>query len=489
MTLKRSALLDSVALQPHQQRLSDEAAKGPLRKLLMWNMGSGKSLGSLGAAESHGEPYSVIVPAALRSNYHAEREKFTDEETPADVMSYSELALGKRPQYPDSLVFDEAQRLRNQGSASTQAALDMANQARQVVLLSGTPVVNHPSELATPLSMLTGKRVTPEEFSKRYVKTRSIRPSFLQRLRGISPGEEEDITRQGELKSLLEGKVDYYSPDRPVVPVKQEEHEVEMGPEQGSLYQAMWGKLPFYMRWKLKHDFPLSSQELVKMRSFMSGPRMVSLSTLPFQKERDPLKAYEQSPKLQKAMGLLKDQLADPRKKALVFANYIDAGLTPYSAALTREGIPNAVFHGGLDDKSRQELVDNYNQGKIRVALIGPSGTEGLSFKGTALAQLLDPAWNSTRGHQAEGRGLRYDSHLDVPEDLKNVTVQRFISKLPPTLMGRLAQRIGLSGSVGRPAADDYLRNISARKDRLNKKFLDLLKQVGSQGKTTTSSV
>jgi hypothetical protein len=104
---KAAGLLDDVQLQPHQQRVFDESSQHPTRKLLNWGLGSGKSLGSLAAAEAYGQPYTAIVPAALRPTYIAERKKFTDQSTPAQVMSYSELARGKDVQYPDSLVFDE----------------------------------------------------------------------------------------------------------------------------------------------------------------------------------------------------------------------------------------------------------------------------------------------------------------------------------------------------------------------------------------------
>ena len=107
MSEKISSILDSVNLQPHQQRIADEVEDGPVRKLLYWGLGSGKSLGSLAAAENLGEPYTVIVPAALRENYKAEQQKFTDKAVPSQILSYSELARGKEPIYPDSLVFDE----------------------------------------------------------------------------------------------------------------------------------------------------------------------------------------------------------------------------------------------------------------------------------------------------------------------------------------------------------------------------------------------
>lgn len=484
MSEKISSILDSVNLQPHQQRIADEVEDGPVRKLLYWGLGSGKSLGSLAAAENLGEPYTVIVPAALRENYKAEQQKFTDKAVPSQILSYSELARGKEPIYPDSLVFDEAHRLRNQEGAASRKAKELANKAKQVVLLTGTPTTNRPGDMASLVSMMTGEPMDADSFEKRYIKKQTVTPTFLQKLMyGVTPGEELVPIHKQELKELLKGKVDYYSPEKPVVPVNREDHVVEMSPQQTRLYNAMWHRLPFVTRWKIAKDFPLSNEELMKMRNFLSGPRQVSLSTMPFLKNKNPYTAFTQSPKLQKAVELLKDKLKDERTKALVFSNFIDAGLTPYSAALEKEQIPHALFYGGLNDAQRKQLIDDYNNNKLRVALIGPAGMEGLSFKGTQLIQKLDDHFHAVRPRQAEGRALRFDSHDNLPDDLKNVLVQRFVSRLPATYLSRLKARL-----LGRQpdlvkATDDHLEMMSRRKEKLNENFLQLLREVGSQGK------
>lgn len=183
------------------------------------------------------------------------------------------------------------------------------------------------------------------------------------------------------------------------------------------------------------------------------------------------------------ASAIWQATLKDPRAKGLVFSNFIDAGLTPYQAALQKAKIPSAVFHGGLNDAARKRLVDDYNSNKLRVALLGPSGTEGLSFKGTQLVQLLDPHWHPVRPRQSVGRGLRYDSHFGLPDDLQNVKVQRFLSRLPQGYFDRALSRVGFDRTHKTLATDDQLAAIAKRKEELNKKFMDLLREVGSEGR------
>jgi len=433
------------------------------------------SLSSIAAMEQDDDPYVAVVPAALRPNYRKELAKFTDRDMLPTVLSYNALAAGQAPN-TSKLVLDEVQRLRNPDSAQTKAVLDAAGKAKSLIMLSGTPVVNRPGDLAVPLQLLTGKKMTPDEFEARYVEHKPVYSSFLHRLLGTSSGTEPVIRRRKELEALLRGHVDYYMPEKPVVPVDYEDHEIEMSVPQVQLYRAMLDKLPWHLRRQLNQSVDPAPEDMTRLMAFMTGPRQVGLSTLPFRRDKDPLKAFEQSPKLQTALAKLKEHLTDDRKKALVFANFIDAGLTPYSAALTREGIPHGVFHGGLSDADRQRLVDDYNEGRIRAALIGPSGTEGLSFKGTQLVQLLDPHWQQTRPRQAVGRGLRFDSHEGLPDELKRVRVQRFISKLPGGLARRLAR---LTGGQD-PEIDRYLQATAERKDKENALMLGLLKDVGT---------
>jgi SNF2 family DNA or RNA helicase len=204
------------------------------------------------------------------------------------------------------------------------------------------------------------------------------------------------------------------------------------------------------------------------------------LSTLPFSKTPDGYTAYKQSPKLQAAVGKLKDLLnQDKRKKAVVFSNFITAGLHPYAAALEHEKIPFGYYYGGISPKVRQANLDAYNRGQLKVLLLGPAGSEGISTKGTSLLQLLDPHWNEARSSQAKGRGLRFDSHEGLPDELKNVQVQKFlsISEEPSAvskLLGRSREKTG----------DEIISNLAKQKQELSDKFLEVLRREGQSNRT-----
>jgi superfamily II DNA/RNA helicase len=209
----------------------------------------------------------------------------------------------------------------------------------------------------------------------------------------------------------------------------------------------------------------------------MTGMRQVSLSTQPFRADKNPLKAFEQSGKLQEAFKRLRENLdADKRRKAIIYSNFVDAGIGPYAAALEANKIPYGIFHGGVPVKSRLQALKDYNEGRLRTLLIGPAGAEGISTRGTSLIQLLDPYWNEARLQQARGRGLRFDSHEGLPEDLKNVAVQRYLSiSEEPGMFGKLL------GKHRQRTGDEVIQHLASEKEQLNEQFRQLLREVGSK--------
>jgi hypothetical protein len=479
---KQAELAPDVQLQDHQQRIADRALEEDPKLLVYHGLGSGKSLSAIAAAEmarnNAGGQYGIVVPASLRGNFQKEIKKFTRGSDP-EIMSYTGLALGKKFQeQPETLIMDEAHRLRNPESASTQAARDLARNAKRVLLLTGSPITNSPTELASLISLLNDKPISPETFEKKYIDYKKVSPGWINWLRGIKPGEKPVVKNEAELRQLLQGKVDYHPSKTPEgVDVQEEVIRVPLSRDQQKIQTAIRTKIPPGSLWKLDQEFPLSRDELSRMSSFLNGLRQVSLSTQPFRADKDHAKAFGQSAKLQAAMKNLQTSLGeDPRKKAIIYSNFIDSGINPYSAALEKAQIPHGVFHGGISVKQRQQALKDYNEGKLRALLLGPAAAEGISTKGTSLIQLLDPHWHESRSQQAKGRGLRFDSHRDLPEELKNVSVQRYLSSSEdPSWLGKLL------GYQRERTGDEILEKLTADKEMLNEAFRKILRDVGSE--------
>lgn len=482
---KQADLLPSVQLQDHQQRIQDTVDDENPRMIVYHGLGSGKSLSALAAAEAakqkYNEDYGIVAPASLKGNFQKEVEKFTTGSKP-EILSYTGMGLGKKfTNQPQTVIMDEAHRLRNPGGAAAQAAAEAASNAKRLLLLTGSPITNSPSDLANLISLVTKKPISPQDFEKRYIGQKTVHPGLINYLAGIKPGVQPVIRNEDELKSMLKGHVDYQPSKTPEgVNVNEEKIQVPLTAQQQKIQKALRTKIPPGFLWKLDQEFPLGKDELSKLNSFLTGLRQNSVSTRPFRLDNDALKAFEQSGKLQEAYKRLSTMLeSDPRKKAIIYSNHIGAGVEPYAAALAANNIPHGIFHGGIPTRQRQQALADYNAGKLRALLIGPAGAEGLSTKGTNLIQLLDPHWHESRSQQARGRGLRFDSHDDLPEELKNVAVQRFISKSEePSFLGKLM------GYRRERTGDEILERLSNEKEKINERFRQLLREVGTQPKT-----
>ena len=477
---------EETPLQPQQERVKSEASSGkPYRKALIHGLGSGKTRSSIIAGKATGGDYAAFTPASLRPNFRKEVAKWDSPEVQPEVTSYNMLAKGLPERIPKTVIFDEVHNLRNPAAQRTVNAKEVARRAENLVLLTGTPIVNSPADLAPLYEMLSGETLSPETFNDRFVGEETVNPGLGGWLRGVQPVKRPVLKNRGKLKEMLKGYIDYHAPANMGVQREEATYETPMSNQQLRFYRAFWDQLPTVLRWKLQYDYPLTKQEITNLSSFLAGPRQVGLSILPFMKgKRDPLAAFQDSPKLQKAMELAQAAVQqDPDAKIISFSNFLEAGLEPYAAALAAQKVPYGIFHGGLSDADRKRIEEDYNAGRIRHLLLGPSGSEGLSLKGTTVAQLLDPHWNNARGRQSIGRGIRLDSHTHLPAEKRKVLVQRFRSSTPSGLWAKLWRALTLSGDAtpaSDPGTDEYIERLANKKDDLNDQVMEVLREVGT---------
>lgn len=108
---------------------------------------------------------------------------------------------------------------------------------------------------------------------------------------------------------------------------------------------------------------------------------------------------------------------------SLVFSHFLDAGNRIIAATLTELGIPFAFINGTVTMKEREDIVKDYNSGKLQVLLLSKAGGEGLDLKNTQNIIILEPSWNISSQEQVVGRGVRYKSHADLPAKKRVVNV------------------------------------------------------------------
>ena len=467
----KSAALPGVELKPHQTRVVNRLkAPGSTGLLAQHGLGSGKTLSSIAAWDALGRPNTaVVVPAALQENYRKELTKWTGG-VPSNVNIVSQQRIarqgGLEGPAPDFMIVDEQHKAREQSSALRAALATI--KAKKRLLLTGTPIFNHPQDIASAVNLAAGKTVLPTDrtaFNDLYVQTQKINPPIMQRILGVQPGVQQVLKNKGELRRILKQYIDYHPNSRVGFPSStQEEVTVPMGSSQTEIYKSIMGKAPRWVQWKVKAGLPPGRGEFEAMRSFLTGARQVSNTNREF--TRKP----EQAAKRDAAFKYFQRKTtADPSYKGLVYSNYLKSGLLPYKERLQKANIPYGEFSGDMDRKTRDEMVRQYNANKLRALLISSAGAEGLDLKGTSLVQLLEPAWNQAKEEQIIGRAIRYGSHAGMPADRQRVHVQRYMARPEGGWFDRLMGNPSVRG------ADEYIRNLAVRKEQLNKQVNDLV--------------
>jgi SNF2 family DNA or RNA helicase len=459
-------------LNPHQQRVVDRISKKDQPGLLVAHgLGSGKTLTSIAAQSALGVPSAVVVPASLVENYKKELHKHTkDGSLDPTIVSLQKVTVQGSVPEAGVLVVDEAHRARETSTKSYQVL--KKNQADKRILLTASPFYNRPSDIAALVNIVAGGSVLPldqKDFESKYIREKKIGPGFWGTLRGVKPGSVPVISEKKipELKAIFDKWVDYHpSSDKDFPRVEREDVKVPMTSEQRKHYDVIMRKAPSWAQYKVRKGLPPSKQEAKDLNAFMTGLRQVSLSTAPYI-----TKGQSSEAKVEAAFQNLKKEVSDnPNAKAVVYSNYLEAGLSPYKERLDQSNIPYGEFTGNMKKRERDQMVRDFNDGKIKALLLSSAGGEGLDLKGTSLIQILEPHWNQEKIRQVEGRGIRYKSHEHLPEEQRVVKVQRYIATLPNT---KLLERVGLRKPGS--GADEYLVNLSKQKDDLIDQFRKLL--------------
>ena len=93
------------------------------------------------------------------------------------------------------------------------------------------------------------------------------------------------------------------------------------------------------------------------------------------------------------------------------------------------EGLRYGIISSDEDSKQRKLLLEIFNHpenkyGAYLKCILGTSASsEGINLKRVRQIHIMEPYWNMVRNNQVKGRGVRFGSHNDMPEDEKNVHI------------------------------------------------------------------
>lgn len=474
-------LRETTHLRPHQERvLRKLQASGGV--IVAHRLGGGKTLTSIAAAaQEKNLPLEVIAPAPLVSNYEKEIRKHTTGDLPRRIRSFSKTTRDVSTQKADInrnslLVIDEAHRLRNTGTKQHKFVAMPAREAQKRLLLTGTPIYNQPSDLSVLVNIAAGEARLPEnptDFNRKFIKEKLVHPGFFKKLRGVKPGIQKVLQNKKTLRNAMAGHVDIYDGDTDDFPDRVDEKvHVPMSGLQKKIYNFHMGEIPYHLRAKIHAGLPPSKQESKDLNPYLTAVRQTSLTPRPYIHGMTDEEEDRHIPKIQEAVKQLHGRHEkDKNFRGVVYSNYVQAGLTPYSRLLKQKGINHNVFTGGVSRAEKNRMIEEYNTGKTPVLLVSSSGTEGLDLKGTKLMQVLEPHFNNSKIHQVIGRGIRYQSHSHLPKEERTVHVQRFYTTEPKSLFRRA---IGMDAPK---ATEEWLQDRADDKDTITRQLTQVMRE------------
>ena len=312
------------------------------------------------------------------------------------------------------LVIDEAHALKAAGTERYAFISSCAKRAHKVLLLTATPIVNSPYDLAPLVAMVDGQHPVSEDFF--------------------------DSMTAAQTRVWLTNKVSVHQPssdERSHFPA-QHDHEQEFDMAKDPEYYTSY----LHMQKKEFDNLKTGGFDITKNLSvFMNGLRRAANNL----KGENGQKIDWIMDRLRTGKGMIrgkgarppqtlagKPAKAEPVDKFVIFSSFRAAGIELVQRRCNVEKLEWREVNGSLSEAKRKGAVKDFNDGVVRVLFITKAGGEGLDLKGCTNIILMEPSWTLADELQVIGRAVRYNSHITLPLAMQRVDVWRLYSVKPP---------------------------------------------------------
>jgi SNF2 family DNA or RNA helicase len=367
------------------------------RAILGDEMGLGKTLMSLAAVELLARERGisrvlVVAPASVKYQWEGEIRRFTKravqviEGGPDDrkdqysgatfyrLVNYEQVVRDRdaiNAWKPDVIVLDEAQRIKNWASKTSQAVKKLVS--RYAVVLTGTPLENKLEELYSIVQFVDERRFGPafQFLQDHRVLDEKGNLTGYRNLDKIRERLEPIFLRRtrAEVLTQLPGRT-----DNTVY--------VELSAEQRTPYEEQRTTLA-----RLLGKSFLTDADRKRILACMANLRLICDSTFLFDK------STHHSPKLDEFAELVPELLVGDHK-LVVFSQW-ETMLNLAAAVIDRLGVKYALLHGGMSGKDRKAVMEEFKTDPgCRVFLSTDAGGVGLNLQVADTVVNLELPWN-----------------------------------------------------------------------------------------------
>ena len=422
------------------------------RALLADEMGLGKTIQAIAACAllhrlGKARRVLVVTPASLKSEWEEQIQRFTTlpyqlvygkrhtrlaayrEDAPVftvanfEQMVRDSLDVNARLR-PDVIVLDEAQRIKNWNTKTSQAIKRL--QSRYAFVLTGTPIENRIDELHSLMNFLDptvlgtlfrfnrdfyefDERGKPAGYRQLDVLHTRIKPYLLRR-------------RKADVETELPARTD-------------RTHLVPLGPRQRDTYAEHEQQVSRLVHTAKRR--PLTQQEQDKLLRELAMMRMICDTNFILGPED------RSCPKLGELRNVLEECRENPEVKILIFSEW------EKMLVLAREvcdglDLGNAWHTGSVPQQRRRGEINRFKTDPAcRVFLSTDAGATGLNLQGASIVVNCDLPWNPAKLEQRIARAWR-------KYQTRAVTVVNLISEntIEHRMLATLADKRALAGGV-----------------------------------------
>lgn len=462
-------------LKDHQKRCVEKFEN--IRGLILYHsLGSGKTITSIACAENKASANFdklVILPASLIDNFAKELNAYKANVSKYKIYSYEKFyKLDNNICENKIVIVDEAHRLRNayNGSKTMHKILTMIKQARSLLFLTGTPVINHPSDISPLVNSIFLSNVFPtkrKEFENLFYDYKLKKNKRNVKLFGIKLYEKQLLYKEIDAKNIELFKyythniVDYHN-NFNINNFPTSEHitlKIPMSNLQEKLHtkaakENLTKNELNMIKYGYNVDLESKNETVSRLNRFLNKTRQIT----------NYVAGENTSPKFEKVIQLVKQN----KLPALIYSNFKNAGVLQLEKMLTKENYKCKVFSGSETQSEKKKIINDYNNKKLDVLLITASGAEGIDLKNTQMVIVLEPHWNYSRIKQAIGRAIRYKSHSDLNKSMRHVKVYHLLSVYKPNKYAFISDKYRISSDV-------YLKDLTSKKQVIIDKFMQFL--------------
>jgi SNF2 family DNA or RNA helicase len=297
-----------------------------------------------------------------------------------------------------SIIVDEAHMLQDPKAKQTRAIWALqTKETKNIFLLSGTPVTDHPGTMWAGLSIVEPVAFSNRsKFVERYV-SQKYSPFGGFTLEGLRPSTKDEFFaivdpffRRMSKEAVL-----------PFLPKKTyTTRYCEMTPRQAKAYKELdKGFLA-----DLKNGVLMADNDMAKV-----GRLTQLASGMLDMKEDGEVEFVGPSNKVDGVMDLLEDMGDDP---LVVFAVHV--GLLKLAIVeLEKKKIPYSFVFGDITGDQVDKAVQDFQNGKVRVILVSTAkGAEGLTLTRADTVVFMERPWSLVKSKQSEDRVHRIGSEI-----------------------------------------------------------------------------